>query len=126
MRSIQVADAQQMLFLGSAECLRRNKAGLPELIKLTAQPQPFAPGDSRDSDASSPSLTFGDLTAIAKGTLFPKTRRRGVARLWRDYAGTISAVESTGNRVDRAMSKFEVWPLIGDTKAPRTGPRAGV
>lgn len=99
-RYIGYQEAVDMVECGEAMRLSRLKAG-QLVIKLRQARTP-------DRVKNEASITFAEMQANAgvRGCR-RRSKRRGYV----------------GNFVDRAMTKIKLWPLIGDTRAVRVGPR---
>jgi hypothetical protein len=118
LRYVSVSDAREMCgedkngdaiegSTPSARRITRKKAPLRDIQLLNLEKA------SRGSPAS---LTLADAEANAAGSAHYHLRRFG-----RGDDGRPD-VEVLGNRVDRAMTKLEHWPSVGDTRAVRVGP----
>ncbi len=106
LRSIPRREAEAMIESGPAKRLSRLKAD--HLIIQLMERKPTA----RELLANS-TITLGEMEANV-GERGPRKRARWSKRLKK----TLQA-----NFVDRAMSKIEIWPYIGDDLAVRVGPR---
>lgn len=84
----------------SAVRLSRKKAPFTD-IKLLAP--------EREEKNSPCTLTMGDMLNNGIGSVAPELRKQGKNN-------------HIGNYIDRAMTKVEHWPFVGDTKAVRVGP----
>lgn len=106
LRSIPRREAEAMIESGPAKRLSRLKAD--HLIIQMMERKPTA----RDLLANS-TITLGEMEANV-GARGPRYRDH-----WSPWMKKIISA----NFVDRAMSKIEVWPYIGDDLAVRVGPR---
>ena len=100
-KAIGYEEALSMIDNGVATRVSRPKA--PLVVRLKEVRRQTAPMGT--------TITLSEMEAIA-GLRGPRHRSRRRRR-----AGQL------GNFVDAARTKFEVWPLVGDTKAVRVGPR---
>lgn len=101
LRSIGKQEALDIVDSGQALRLSRLKAD-ELVIMLTARKASYRP---------TASITFNEMKAIA-GECGPRVRGETLLRL--------------GNFVDEAMTKLELWPVIGDNLAPRMFRRAAL
>jgi len=99
-KSVGYSEANALVDSGAARRISRPKA--PLVIQLT----------SRDTTyRTESSISLQEMEANAEGAVHSHMRIRG------------RRPERIGNFVDRSMTKIELWPDIGDTKAVRVGPR---
>lgn len=99
-KSIGYSEAWAMIDNGTASRLSPLKA--PLIIQVKSREVTYR---------TEASISLQEMEANGEGAAHPHMRRR--AR----RPGRI------GNFVDRSMTKIELWPDIGDTKAVRVGPR---
>jgi len=101
LKSIGYQEALEMI--ASGEAIRTSRLKAPQLeIKLR---QPRSP----DRLLAQASITFSEMRANA-GEFGGRRRSKKRHRV--------------GNFVDRARTKIEIWPSVGDTKAIRVGPQS--
>ncbi len=98
LRSIPRREAEEMVDSGQAIRLSRLKA--PELVIQLRH--------ARNERSDPATITLAEVEANA-GVRGPRQRNRDKVKI--------------GNFVDKAMTKIEAWPYVGDTKAVRVGPR---
>jgi len=101
LKSIGLQEALEMVDSGEAIRISRIKAA--QLVIRLRQPR------NPDRLLAQASITFSEMKANA-GEFGGRRRSKKRYRL--------------GNFVDRARTKIEIWPLVGDTKAIRVGPVA--
>jgi hypothetical protein len=122
LRVVSIDDAQRMLNTRPAQARRLSGPKDRQLIiQLIERNSHLEHTELRPLEAFG-ALNVTDVFANAMGRAGILERRPG-KKLWDDNSGRRQ--HCIGNRVDQAMTKVEMWPLVGDTKAIRVGPRIG-
>lgn len=97
-RHIDIREANKMVALGEAICLASGKQAFFRLL----EPRTLT------SQIRNNSISFAETEANVGLRGCRRRARRGYV----------------GNFVDRAMTKIEIWPEVGDTRAIRVGPKS--
>lgn len=101
--------------IGAQQVMSHVRNGKRLGVKLVFQPRQHRKYSRQDSLPSSICLTHQDSETNALAQHHPTSRQFGL------NTHELADEMIVGNEVDRALSKIEMWPIVGDTKAVRVG-----